>query len=88
MPPPPAAQPEAQQPGDVSGQPPGGAGVQPQGMVPGQPPGPGDPGQLALFAEAPARHPLMDELREIDLNAMTPLEALNRLAELQRKATD
>ena len=57
-------------------------------MVPGQPPGPGDPGQLALFAEAPARHPLMDELREIDLNAMTPLEALNRLAELQRKATD
>jgi DNA mismatch repair protein MutS len=57
-------------------------------MVPGRPPAPPDPGQLALFADAPQRHPLMDELRDIDLNAMTPLEALNRLAELQRKAAD
>jgi hypothetical protein len=30
----------------------------------------------------------MDELRDIDLDAMTPPEALNRLAELQRKAAD
>ena len=57
-------------------------------MVPGKPPAPQDPGQLALFADAPSRHPLMDELRDIDLNAMTPLEALNRLAELQRRAAD
>jgi DNA mismatch repair protein MutS len=57
-------------------------------MVPGKPPAPQDPGQLVLFADAPARHPLMDELRDIDLDAMTPLEALNRLAELQRKAAD
>jgi DNA mismatch repair protein MutS len=57
-------------------------------MVPGRPPEPPDPGQLGLFADAPGRHPLMDELRDIDLNAMTPLEALNRLAELQRKAAD
>jgi DNA mismatch repair protein MutS len=57
-------------------------------MVPGKPPVPHDPGQLALFADALSRHPLMDELRDIDLNAMTPLEALNRLAELQRRAAD
>jgi hypothetical protein len=56
--------------------------------VPGKPPAPQDPGQLALFADPPSRHPLMDELRDIDLNAMTPLEALNRLAELQRRAAD
>jgi DNA mismatch repair protein MutS len=57
-------------------------------MVPGRPPEPQDPGQLVLFADAPTRHPLMDEIRDIDLDAMTPLEALNRLAELQRKAAD
>jgi DNA mismatch repair protein MutS len=57
-------------------------------MVPGAPPVAQDPGQLPLFAEQPLRHPLMDELRDIDLNAMTPLQALNRLAELQRKAAD
>jgi DNA mismatch repair protein MutS len=57
-------------------------------MVPGRPPAAQDPGQLALFADAAPRHPLMDELRDIDLDAMTPLEALNRLAELQRKAAD
>jgi DNA mismatch repair protein MutS len=57
-------------------------------MVPGRPPAPPDPGQLGLFADTAPRHPLMDELRDIDLNAMTPLEALNRLAELQRKAAD
>jgi len=57
-------------------------------MVPGAPPAAQDPGQLPLFVEPPLRHPLMDELRGIDLDAMTPLQALNRLAELQRKAAD
>jgi DNA mismatch repair protein MutS len=43
-----------------------------------------DPTQLPLFADT--SHPMMDELRSLDVNGMTPLEALNRLAELQRRA--
>ena len=42
--------------------------------------------QLALFGRPPSR--LLDELRRLDLDALTPLEALNRLAELQRKARE
>ena len=52
-------------------------------VVPGEP-GQLDPTQLPLFADTP--HPMMDELRSLDVNGMTPLEALNRLAELQRRA--
>jgi DNA mismatch repair protein MutS len=33
----------------------------------------------------PAPHPIIEEVRQIDLFSMTPLEAMNRLAELQRK---
>ena len=58
-------------------------------VVPGPPPeGPRDPGQLALFAEPPPPDPMVEELRLIDVNALTPLEALNRLADLQRRAED
>jgi DNA mismatch repair protein MutS len=57
-------------------------------VVPGAPAAPPDPGQLALFTEPPARHPLLEELRGLDLDSLTPLQALNRLAELQRKASD
>jgi DNA mismatch repair protein MutS len=58
-------------------------------VVPGAPPeGPRDPGQLALFAEPPPPDPMVEELRLIDVNALTPLEALNRLADLQRRAED
>jgi DNA mismatch repair protein MutS len=32
----------------------------------------------------PQPHPLIEEVRQIDLFSMTPLDALNRLAELQR----
>jgi DNA mismatch repair protein MutS len=53
-------------------------------VVPGEPDRL-DPTQLQLFAEG-SRHPMMDELKALDLNGMTPLEALNRLAELQRRA--
>ncbi len=53
-------------------------------VVPGTPPPARDPGQLALFV--PPSDPVMDDLRGLDLNQLTPLEALNRLAELQRKA--
>jgi DNA mismatch repair protein MutS len=37
--------------------------------------------QLTLFA-AP-EHPVVDQLRQLDVNSLTPLEALHRLAELQ-----
>ena len=33
----------------------------------------------------PTPHPLIDEVRQIDLFSMTPLDALNRLADLQRR---
>ncbi len=55
-------------------------------MVPGAPPPlERHPGQLALFADSRA-DPVVDDLRALDLDALTPLEALNRLAELQRRA--
>jgi len=58
-------------------------------VVPGAPPeAPRDPGQLALFADPPPPDPMVEELRLIDVNALTPLEALNRLADLQRRAED
>jgi DNA mismatch repair protein MutS len=56
-------------------------------VVPGAPVAAPDPGQLALFAEA-SPHPALEALRDINLDNLTPLEALNRLADLQRKARD
>ncbi len=53
-------------------------------VVPGAPPPPSDPGQLALF-NAPKSDPVVEDLRAIDLNQLTPLEAMNRLAELQKR---
>src|SRR5687767_12696441 len=44
-----------------------------------------DPGQLPLFAEV-APDPTLTELRALDLESMTPLEALNRLSDLQKRA--
>ncbi len=41
--------------------------------------------QMALFPET---NPLLDELKEIDLNTIPPLEALNLLYEWQRKFID
>ncbi|NOT08545.1 MAG: DNA mismatch repair protein MutS, partial [Gemmatimonadales bacterium] len=54
-------------------------------VVAGRPAPDPDPGQLPLFGGLPS-DPTMTELRELDLNALTPLEALNRLAALQHKA--
>jgi DNA mismatch repair protein MutS len=54
-------------------------------MVPGPPPAGRDPGQLALFGEA-RPDPMMDELQALDVDTLTPLEALNRLADLKRRA--
>ena len=42
--------------------------------------------QLALFA--PAEHPVVGELKALDVDGLTPREALARLAELQAKARD
>ena len=33
----------------------------------------------------PQPHPIIDEMRQIDLFSMTPLDALNRLADFQRR---
>ena len=54
-------------------------------MVPGQPPTL-DPGQLALFQAGSVSHPALDDLKALNLDGLTPLEALNRLADLQRRA--
>ena len=44
----------------------------------------GDALQLALFT--PKAHPIVEELRQIELNQMTPLDALNLLHRLKAKA--
>jgi DNA mismatch repair protein MutS len=36
----------------------------------------------------PHRHPLIDEMKQIDLFSMTPLDALNCLADLQKRAAE
>ncbi len=43
---------------------------------------PSTPQQMALFPET---NPLLDELKSLDINALSPIEALNRLYEWQRK---
>jgi DNA mismatch repair protein MutS len=53
-------------------------------VVPGAPPV-ADPGQLPLF-EMATPEPMLEELRGLDLDRMTPLEALSRLAEFKRRA--
>jgi DNA mismatch repair protein MutS len=56
-------------------------------VVPGTPPAARDPGQFALFSPAdPLPHPVVEEIRGLDLDGMTPRDALLRLAELQRQA--
>ncbi len=49
------------------------------------PTGAGKAVQLALFPEL---HPVLEQLRRIDILTMTPLEALNRLAELVQQARE
>jgi DNA mismatch repair protein MutS len=41
------------------------------------------PAQLTIFT--PLSHQVVDQLREVDLNRLTPLEALNLLAELKKQ---
>jgi DNA mismatch repair protein MutS len=42
----------------------------------------------ASHSSLPHPHPLIDEVRQIDLFSLTPLDALNRLADLQKRAAD
>ena len=56
-------------------------------MVPGPPPAfSKDPGQLALFGNSPEPDPVVEELKLLDVDTLTPLEALNRLADFKRRA--
>jgi DNA mismatch repair protein MutS len=56
-------------------------------MVPGPPPSwSRDPGQLGLFRDPPEADPMVEELKLLDVNTLTPLEALNRLADFKRRA--
>jgi DNA mismatch repair protein MutS len=56
-------------------------------VVPGPPPSASrDPGQLALFGDPQRPDPMVEELKLLDVNTLTPLEALNRLADFKRRA--
>jgi len=57
-------------------------------VAPGTPPAAADPEQLGFFAgpPAPSPDPALEELRNLDLDEMTPREALSRLADLQERA--
>ncbi len=44
-----------------------------------------DPAHVA--SSAPPPHPLIEEIKQLELFSMTPLEALNRLADIQKRAT-
>ncbi|HLZ33803.1 MAG TPA: DNA mismatch repair protein MutS [Nitrospira sp.] len=49
---------------------------------------PSRPSERETRITLPQPHPLIDEVRQIDLFSMTPLDALNRLAELQKRAEE
>ena len=42
--------------------------------------------ELPLFSRPSSDHPLIEEIKEIDIHNLTPLEALNRLNQLREKA--
>lgn len=46
-------------------------------------PSPSDGAKLQMTLFGPAEHPLLDEIRETDLNDLTPLESMRRLAQWQ-----
>ena len=56
-------------------------------MEEARPLGGGDPApnQLSLAIGSPAAHPVVDELAVLDLDELTPLAALNKLAELRAR---
>lgn len=44
------------------------------------------PDQLSLGIPAPSHHPIVEELAQLDIEGLTPLAALNKLAELRERA--
>ena len=52
------------------------------------PPARPDAAQLALFSHSASPHPLLEELDRLDLNALSPLEALNRLAAWKKQLAE
>jgi DNA mismatch repair protein MutS len=52
-------------------------------LTPGSSPEPERPTQLTIFT--PLSQPVLEKLREVDLDRLTPLEALNLLAELKKE---
>jgi DNA mismatch repair protein MutS len=48
--------------------------------------GAGTPDQLSLGIAAPPQHPVVEELAQLDIEGLTPLAALNKLAELRERA--
>jgi DNA mismatch repair protein MutS len=43
------------------------------------------PGQASFDPLAPRSHPLLEEVRQLDIFSLTPLDALNKLADIQRR---
>ncbi len=44
--------------------------------------------QLILFEPNPVPHPVVEDIKKLDLNEMTPLDALNRLNEMKKKVEE
>jgi DNA mismatch repair protein MutS len=44
--------------------------------------------QLVLFEPNPTPHPVIEDIRELNLDNITPLEALNKLHEMKKKVKD
>jgi len=55
-------------------------------VVSGPTPTSADPEQLDLLGHGGLPHPLVERLRELDLDSLTPIQALVRLSELQKEA--
>ena len=44
--------------------------------------------QLTFFSHQTAIHPIIEELKDLKVEELTPLEALNKLSELKKKAKE
>src|SRR2546429_9871382 len=52
------------------------------------PPAPPDAAQLGLFNPLGSPHPLLEELDRLDVNTLSPLDALNRLAAWKKQLAE
>src|SRR2546426_4690040 len=52
------------------------------------PPAPPDAAQLGLFSPSGSPHPLLEELDRLDVNTLSPLDALNRLAAWKKQLAE